>query len=70
LRFAGRARQPADYVSGLNQPGNQPLPDHAGGAGKKYSHGTSSSCRPQRVIAIGPPIYRAQTMSDHEVEHI
>jgi hypothetical protein len=25
-------------VPGLNQPGNQPLPNHAGGAGKKYSH--------------------------------
>jgi hypothetical protein len=38
LRFAGRARQAADYVPGLNQQGNQPLPNHAGGAGKKYSH--------------------------------
>ena len=37
LRFAGRARQDADYVPGLSQP-NQPLPNHAGGAGKKYSH--------------------------------
>jgi hypothetical protein len=36
--FAGRARQAADYLPGLNQPGNQPLPNHAGGAGKKYSH--------------------------------
>jgi hypothetical protein len=25
-------------VSGLNQPGSQPLSYHAGGAGKKYSH--------------------------------
>jgi hypothetical protein len=25
-------------VPGLHQPGNQPLPNHAGGAGKKYSH--------------------------------
>ena len=38
LRFAGRARQAGDYVPGLNQPGNQPLPNHAGGAGKKYPH--------------------------------
>jgi hypothetical protein len=39
-----------DYVAGLNQPGNQPLPNHARGAGKKYSHtiivGLASSMAP------------------------
>jgi hypothetical protein len=25
-------------VPGPNQPGNEPLPNHAGGAGKKYPH--------------------------------
>jgi hypothetical protein len=42
--FTRRTRQAADYVPGLNQPGNQPLPKHAGGAGKKYSH----------TIIVGP----------------
>ena len=68
--LAGRARHAADYVPGVNQPGNQPLPNHAPGAGKKYSHtiillrlvtmasGTSSSCWPQRVISEGAPTQR------------
>jgi hypothetical protein len=59
------------YVPGLNQPGNEPLPNHPGGAGKKYSHTIiTSSSTLASCLAIGECLHLIDLVPDYSTRQV